>query len=92
VYDDNLKSFPHQTPRLQYWEYFLKNYSDINKIVTKYNFPKPTYLDFIKFEKDETIDTAFILHYKSGSNYQTWANDNYNKNKTTILKTFLEDN
>lgn len=92
VYDDNLKSFPHQISRPHYWEYFLNNYSDINKIVTKYNFPKPIYLDFIKFEKDETIDTSFILHYKSASNYQAWANDDYNINKTTILKTFLKDN
>ena len=35
---------------------------------SKYQFPKPTFIDLIKFEEDDSMEDAFVLHYKNASN------------------------
>ena len=47
----------------------------------KYDFPKPTFIDLIKFETDDNMEDAFILHYKNGSNSNVWQNEDYNDKK-----------
>lgn len=91
--EENNKTFPHQMDRENYWNYFYEIYNNIKKFTQQFNFPKPTYIDFIKTEKENDIFNSFIIHYKSGSNYQPWANSEYNDEKTKIFQTlFKEDN
>jgi hypothetical protein len=89
------KTFPHQIDRENYWEYFCKNYCKIRDITNEYNFPKPTFVDFMKLEKDNSIDDAFIFHYKNASNTLPWMKGDvgevYNKNKTECLIKFLSE-
>jgi hypothetical protein len=87
----NKKTFPHQTEREDYWNYFYTNYDKIKKLINAYNFPKPSYIDLIKLESADDISESFIFHYKSASNYQPWATEEYNANKTNALKTFLKN-
>jgi hypothetical protein len=87
----NKKTFPHQTDRDNYWEYVYENYMDIIKVMEKYDFPKPTFVDFMKLEKDNNVlKDSFIFHYKNASNTLPWMNENYNEIKTEALKRFLE--
>ena len=86
----NTKTFPHQTDRENYWEYVYDNYSKIIKIARKNQFPVPTYVDFLKLEKDkDVIADSFIFHYKNASNTLPWMNDQYNYYKTIALDKFL---
>ena len=56
----------------------------------KYDFPKPTFIDLIKFETDDNMENAFILHYKNGSNSNVWQNEDYNVKKTNSLERVLQ--
>jgi hypothetical protein len=89
------KTFPHQIDRENYWDYFTQNYIKIKNITKKYNFPKPTFVDFMKLEKDSSIDDAFIFHYKNASNTLPWmkgeVGEVYNEEKTECLKKFLNN-
>lgn len=89
VYSDNTKAFPHQKERNNYWNYFYQNCFYLKKFADECKFPKPSYFDLIKLENSDLLSDSFIIHYKSGSNYQPWASEQYNKQKTEILKTFL---
>lgn len=87
------KSYPHQTNRKNYWEYFRKSFQYIiDNFSVKYNFPKPTFIDLIKLEKDDNMEESFIFHYKNASNSHIWMNDEYNLKKTEALYRFLNDN
>lgn len=57
--------------------------------VENFSWPAPIYIDFI-FDLDN-INVPLVFHYKSGSNYQAWQDDNYNKNKTLVLEAMLEN-
>ena len=83
------KTFPHQINREDYWDYFYQNYSKIKEIVEYYKFPKPTFIDFLKLEKDDSIEKSFVFHYKAGSNYMPWANEKYNQEKTSAFYQLL---
>ena len=93
--NSDIKTFPHQVDRENYWEYFCDNYIKIKDITEKYNFPKPTFVDFMKLEKDNSIDDAFIFHYKNASNTLPWMKGDvgeiYNQQKTECLEKFLSD-
>lgn len=83
------KTFPHQTDREDYWDYFYNNWVKLLEIVEGYGFPKPTFIDFIKLEKDDSIEDSFIFHYKAASNYMPWADEKYNQEKTTAFRKLL---
>ena len=90
----NTKTFPHQTDRENYWEYVYDNYSKIIKIARKNQFPVPTYVDFLKLEKDkDVIADSFIFHYKNASNTLPWMSGDtgiqYNHYKTQGLQNLL---
>jgi hypothetical protein len=51
----------------------------------KHNFPEPAYFDLIGTHEAGKV-TPWIFHYKSGSNYQSWATEKYNSEKTRVLK------
>ena len=57
----------------------------------KYEFPKPTFIDLVKFDDDDDMDKAFILHYKNASNSNPWQTEEYNEAKTQALKNVLEE-
>ena len=54
-------------------------------------FPKPTFIDLIKFEIDDNMEDAFILHYKNASNGNAWQSDEYNSKKTKALSNVLSE-
>ena len=54
-----------------------------------YQFPKPTFIDLIKFEEDDSMEDAFVLHYKNASNGNAWQSDDYNALKTRSLNRVL---
>ena len=85
-------TFDHQEPREDYWDYLSDNFIDIIKATVQTGFPKPTFVDFLKLEKDDTIKESFIFHYKAGSNYMPWANDTYNSAKTEAFTKLLSGN
>ena len=59
---------------------------------SKYQFPKPTFIDLIKFEEDDNMEDAFVLHYKNASNGNAWQSDEYNALKTRSLNRVLGGN
>ena len=58
---------------------------------SKYEFPKPTFIDLVKFEVDDNMEDAFILHYKNASNGNAWQSDEYNSKKTKALSRVLSE-
>jgi len=87
-YADN-RSYPYQTKRDNYWEYFKNMFQYIiDKFLVKFNFPKPSFVDLIKLESDD-IEESFIFHYKNASNSHIWMGKNYNSKKTESLKMLL---
>lgn len=92
--ESNLRTFPHQTERENYWEYVYKNFDTIMKVARENNFPKPTFVDMLKFETDENLlQDAFIFHYKNASNTLPWMKGDvgiqYNQIKTQALRNLL---
>lgn len=90
----NLRTFPHQKERENYWEYAYNNFDIIMKVAEQNNFPKPTFVDFLKFETDDNLlHDAFIFHYKNASNTLPWMKGDigvqYNQIKTQALQNLL---
>ena len=57
------------------------------KFILSFDWPKPLYIEFLPFTDTE----PFLIHYKSGSNYQAFATDDYNYIKTRIVKSILDN-
>ena len=57
----------------------------------KFEFPKPTFIDLIKFEVDDNMEDSFVLHYKNASNGNAWQTDEYNTQKTKALSRVLSE-
>jgi hypothetical protein len=94
--ESNLRTFPHQKERENYWEYVYENIMTIIKVAAENNFPRPTFVDFIKFETDDNLlQDAFIFHYKNASNTLPWMKGDvgtqYNETKTQCLKNLLNE-
>ena len=92
--ESNLRTFPHQTQRENYWEYAYNNFDTIMKVARENNFPRPTFVDMLKFETDENLlQDAFIFHYKNASNTLPWMSGDtgiqYNHYKTQGLQNLL---
>ena len=85
----NNKTFPHQKERDDYWQYVYDCFTYMVEYSNKYDFPKPTFIDLIKFEVDDKMEDAFILHYKNASNSNPWQNEEYNLQKTKALSKVL---
>jgi hypothetical protein len=70
------------------------NFDTIMKVARENNFPRPTFVDMLKFETDENLlQDAFIFHYKNASNTLPWMNGDtgiqYNYYKTQGLQNLL---
>jgi hypothetical protein len=67
---------------------FLQNFlNSVSKFIIDIDWPQPLFIEFLPF-----VDSApIVIHYKSGSNYQPFATDDYNYKKTVILKLILEN-
>ena len=85
----NHKTFPHQKHRDDYWQYVYDCFTYMVKFAEDNSFPKPTFIDLIKFEEDDDMKESFILHYKNGSNSNVWQNEDYNNKKTVSLNKVL---
>ena len=88
----NTQTFPHQKEREDYWQYAYDCFAYMVAYASKYQFPKPTFIDLIKFEEDDSMEDAFILHYKNASNGNAWQSDEYNALKTKALNRVLGGN
>jgi hypothetical protein len=62
---------------------------EVTNVITNQNFPYPEYFDLIGLFANKKFD-FFIFHYKSGSNYQSWSNEKYDKAKTQLLENIVE--
>ena len=62
------QTFPHQKERENYWQYVYDCFTYMVDYGSYYQFPKPTFIDLIKFEEDDSMEDAFVLHYKNASN------------------------
>lgn len=89
--ESNKRTFPHQKERENHWEYVYNCFTHMVDYANKYEFPKPTFIDLIKFETDDNMEDAFILHYKNGSNSNVWQNEDYNIKKTKSLERVLQN-
>ena len=89
--ESNKRTFPHQKEREEYWQYLHDCFSYMEQYGAKYEFPKPTFIDLIKFEIDDNMEDAFILHYKNASNGNAWQSDEYNSKKTKALSNVLSE-
>ena len=89
--ESNKRTFPHQKEREEYWQYLHDCFSYMVQYGAKYEFPKPTFIDLIKFEIDDNMEDAFILHYKNASNGNAWQSDEYNSKKTKALSNVLSE-
>ena len=43
----------------------------------------------IKFETDDHMEDAFVIHYKNASNGNAWQSEEYNAEKTEALNRVL---
>ena len=85
------KSFPHEKDfetNSDYGEYIYNRLISIMNILNENDvkLPYPQHIGFIGFMDEEDF---FILHYKSGSNYLSFSNENYNSLKTHEIKKIL---
>ena len=87
----NTRTFPHQKERDDYWQYVYDSFTYLVDYAKKYTFPKPTFIDLIKFEVDDNMEESFILHYKNASNSNVWQTEIYNTEKTKALNLVLEE-
>ncbi len=82
------KSFLHQSDSLDYNKKLYSEYLQIKNIIKNKNFPNPFHTGFMKF-MDE--DNFFLLHYQTGSNYADFSTENYNNNKTKVIREILSN-
>lgn len=87
----NTRTFPHQKERDDYWQYVYDCFTYMVNYSNKHEFPKPTFIDLIKFEVDDNMEDAFILHYKNASNSNPWQTEEYNLQKTKALSKVLAE-
>ena len=83
------QTFPHQKERKDYWQYVYDCFTYMVSYAKKFDFPKPTFIDLIKFEVDDNMEDSFVLHYKNASNGNAWQTDEYNSEKTKALSRVL---
>ena len=85
------QTFPHQKEREDYWQYVYDCFTYMVGYANKFEFPKPTFIDLIKFEVDDNMEDSFVLHYKNASNGNAWQTDEYNTQKTKALSRVLSE-
>ncbi len=85
------QTFPHQKEREDYWQYVYDCFTYMVSYAKKFDFPKPTFIDLIKFEVDDNMEDSFVLHYKNASNGNAWQTDEYNTQKTKALSRVLTE-
>ena len=89
--ESNKRTFPHQKERENYWQYVHYCFTYMVNLSEKFGFPKPTFIDLVKFSDDDDLDNSFIFHYKNASNSNPWQTEQYNKEKTTALNKLLDE-
>lgn len=83
------KSFPYEMDKENYDEYYTNNFYKLKELfIDNYNFTNPVHIDIIQLI-DEDLSTSPILHFKSGSGYQTFYNPSYAKHKLDVIKNII---
>lgn len=92
VQESEKRTYPHQKERDNYWKYIRSCFQYMmTEFSAKHKFPKPTFIDLIKFETDDNIENAFIFHYKNASNGHCWMTQQYNEEKTKALQSVFNE-
>ena len=81
------RTFPYEKHHENYKDYFTERIIDIYKMVE--SFPKPIEIDLINFFEDSEYS---FFHFKSGSGYQNYFNEDYLTKKMQKVKEFIEKN
>lgn len=84
------KTFEYEKDHLDYQKYIQNNLKKISEIFLANQeiekLPKPIRLGFVKRYDD---DNFFGLHYRSAANYLNYSTEDYNQNKTKLIKTII---
>jgi hypothetical protein len=80
------KSFPHEEDNDNYFSEVIKNSKFILNNFKHFNFPKPIHLGLLRSTNGSDY---FIIHYKTGSNYLNFCNQDYNEKKFNALLNFI---
>ncbi len=89
--ESDKRTFPHQKEREDHWQYVYDCFAYMVNFGEKYGFPKPTFIDLVKFEEDDDMENSFIIHYKNASNGNAWQSEEYNQEKTNALGRVLNE-
>jgi len=85
------RTFPYEEEREDYDNYYIDNFLWIkDNFITGYPFPRPIHIDIIC--KAEDLRNPFVIHFKSGSGYQDFFNENYQEEKMIALKQIIHRN
>lgn len=85
----NTKSFPYEMEKENYSLYFISNFMKLKEIfIDPYNFPNPVHIDLIQFQ-NKPIEKAFAIHFKAGSGYQDFYNQDYAAKKLVEIKKII---
>ena len=79
------RTYPYEEGRENYDDYYIDNFLWIkDNFISGYPFPRPVHIDIIC--KDGDLRNPFVIHFKSGSGYQDFFNENYQEEKMNALK------
>ena len=86
------KLFEYETGSENYKKYYVDNILYAEKLYKSEEWKSKSdsilYFEYIK-SANKKMDSSFILHYKSGSNYGDHSNEHYNEMKTEHIKGLL---
>jgi len=83
------KTYNYEDVIENYNEYYINNFVRIKeKYVDNFDFPKPLNFDVISVYGDQLNE--FLIHFKSGSGYQPYFNENYKVAKINCLNKIIE--
>jgi hypothetical protein len=83
------RSFPYQEEKEDYNLYYADKFLKLKEIfVDQYNFLDPIHIDLIQII-NQPIEESFILHFKSGSGYQNFYNQDYANHKLEEIRKII---
>lgn len=82
------RTYPYEQENENYEEYYINNFVYIERnFIDGFGFPSPTHIDVVCLPGE--VKNPFIIHFKSGSGYQSFFNDHYRNTKLESLKKLI---
>ena len=83
------RTYPYEEGREDYDDYYIDNFLWIrDNFISGYPFPRPVHIDIICKAGD--LRNPFVIHFKSGSGYQDFFNENYQERKLIALEQIIK--